>query len=283
VAQLNEIAEIAQSVYGYDVGGFPGTLPVDDEKIVVKLDWQINDNHRLAYTYNWNDGFTLSGSDSGSSRLSFSNHYYERGAGLTAHTLQWYADWNDSFSTEFRIGEFELDNRQLNIGEPGFGEVQIQTWNNGSRATVYIGVDDSCQSNKLTYETKNFKFAGTYLTGNHIITGGIEHDELDIFNLLIQETEGEIRFDRSCSSGDPNGCIDAFRAGELRGGRIIYENARPNNDPADGAAEWAYEINTLYLQDEIVFAGGDISVVAGFPRTDDVVNMELGGVTGRPA
>ena len=263
VAQLDEIAEIAQSVYGYDVGGFPATLPVEDEKVVVKLDWQINDNHRVAYTYNWNDGFSLSQSDSGSSRISYSNHYYERGAELTAHTFQIFSDWNDSFSTEVRAGNFELDNRQLNIGEPGFGEVQVQTWNDGNRATVYLGVDDSRQSNKLFYETDNYKFAGTYITGNHVITGGFERDELDIFNLFIQETEGEIRFDRSCGPDDPNGCIDAFRAGELRGGRIIYENARPNNIPDEGAAEWSYEINTAYAQDEITFAGGDITVVAG--------------------
>lgn len=269
VAQLAEIAEIARDVYGYDVGGFPATLPVDDEKVVIKLDWQINDRHRAAFTYNWNDGFTLSQSDSGSSRLAFSNHYYERGAELTAYTLQIFSDWNDQFSTEVRGSHFELDNRQLNIGEPGFGEVQIQTWfdhdgdGNFSRATVYLGVDDSRQSNKLNYETDNYKFAGKYITGNHAITAGFERDELEIFNLFIQETEGEYRFDRSCGASNPNGCIDAFRAGELRGGRIIYENARPNNNPDDGAAEWAYEINTLYLQDEIVLSGGDLTVVAG--------------------
>jgi len=264
VAQLNEIAEIAQSVYGYDVGGFPSTLPVEDEKIVVKLDWQINDNHRIAYTYNWNDGFSLSESDGGSSRLSFSNHYYERGAELTAHTVQIFSDWNDQFSTEVRAGNFELDNRQLNIGEPGFAEVQVRTYNEGSRATVYLGVDDSRQSNKLFYETDNYKFAGKYITGNHIITAGFERDELEIFNLFIQETEGEYRFDGSCGTSNPNGCIDAFRNGILApGGDIYYENARPNNIPAEGAAEWAYEINTLYAQDEITFAGGDIIVVAG--------------------
>lgn len=263
VAQLAEIAEIAQSVYGYDVGGFPTTLPVEDEKIVVKLDWQINDNHRVAYTYNWNDGFSLSESDGGSSRLSFSNHYYERGAELTAHTVQIFSDWTDQFSTEVRAGNFELDNRQLNIGEPGFGEVQVQTYNNGQRATVYLGVDDSRQSNKLFYETDNYKFAGKYITGNHVITAGFERDELEIFNLFIQETEGEYRFDRSCSPDDPNGCIDAFRAGDLQGGRVYYENARPNNIPAEGAANWAYDINTLYAQDEIVFGGGDITLVAG--------------------
>ncbi len=263
VAQLNEIAAIARDVYGYEVGGFPPTLPVEDEKIVLKLDWQINDRHRAAFTYNWNDGFSLSESDGGSSRLSFSNHYYERGAELKAYTLQIFSDWTDQFSTEVRAGNFELDNRQLNIGEPGFAEVQVRTYNNGRSASVYLGVDDSRQSNKLFYETDNYKFAGKYVTGNHVITGGYERDELEIFNLFIQETEGEYRFDRSCSPDNPNGCIDAFRAGDLKGGRIYYENARPNNIPAEGAANWAYEINTVYAQDEIVFGGGDITVVAG--------------------
>jgi hypothetical protein len=263
VAQLNEIASIAQNVYGYDVGGFPSTLPVEDEKIVAKLDWQINDDHRAAFTYNYNDGFTLSESDGGSSRLSYSNHYYERGAELKAYTLHLFSDWTDQFSTEVRAGNFKLDNRQLNIGEPGFGEVQIRTYNAGSSATVYLGVDDSRQSNKLNYETNNYKFAGKYITGNHVITGGFERDELTIFNLFIQETEGEYRFDRSCSPDNPNGCIDAFAAGDLGGGRIYYENARPNNNPDDGAANWAYDINTAYAQDEITFAGGDVVVIAG--------------------
>jgi hypothetical protein len=262
VAQLNEIAQIARDVYGYDVGGFPSTLPVTDEKIVAKLDWQINDNHRAAFTYNWNDGFSLSESDGGSSRLSFSNHYYERGAELDSYTLQLFSDWNDQFSTEVRAGHLKLDNRQLNIGEPGFGEVSIRTYNNGRSATVYLGVDDSRQSNKLNYETNNYKFAGKYVTGNHVITGGFERDELSIFNLFIQETEGEYQFE-NCGSSDPNGCIDQFRNGEMYRNDLYYENARPNNNPDDGAANWAYDINTAYLQDEITFMGGDLTVVAG--------------------
>lgn len=263
VAQLNEIASIAQSIYGYDVGGFPPTLPVEDEKYVIKLDWQINDNHRAALTYNYNDGYSLSESDGGSSRLSYSNHYYERGAELKALTLHLFSDWNDRFSTEVRAGNLKLDNRQLNIGEPGFPEVQIKTYNGNDSATVYLGVDDSRQSNILTYETDNYKFAGKYLVGDHLITGGYERDELTIFNLFIQETEGEYRFDRSCGVDAPNGCIDGFREGNLYGGSIYYENARPNNIPAEGAADWAYDINTVYLQDEFTFHGGDMTLVAG--------------------
>ena len=33
----------------------------DDEKILAKLDWNINDNHRLALTYNYINGFNQTG------------------------------------------------------------------------------------------------------------------------------------------------------------------------------------------------------------------------------
>ena len=71
---ISQVSQIAQDVYGYDVGGTPGSAPVEDEKILIKLDWNINADHRASLVYNWNDGFSVSQSDGGSSRLSLSNH-----------------------------------------------------------------------------------------------------------------------------------------------------------------------------------------------------------------
>jgi hypothetical protein len=59
------------------------SMPVEDEKLLVKLDWNINDSHRANIVYNWNDGFQLSQSDGGSRNLSLSNHFYEQGAEMT--------------------------------------------------------------------------------------------------------------------------------------------------------------------------------------------------------
>jgi hypothetical protein len=81
-AEIAEITQIAADVYNYDVGGFPASAPVEDEKLLVKLDWNISDQHRASFVYNWNDGFSISQSDTGSSRLSFGYHLYERGAEL---------------------------------------------------------------------------------------------------------------------------------------------------------------------------------------------------------
>lgn len=269
--QLSEIAQIARDVYGYEVGDRVSSLPVDDEKITVKLDWDINENHRASYTYNWNDGFNWSQSDSDDDEFEFSDHYYERGAELKSHTAALFSNWTDRLSTEIRVSNLDLDNRQISrsgVRDLGvFGEAQVETWadvdgdGSFSRAIVYLGTDDSRQANDLDYEALNLKLAANYEMGNHLITAGFEQDDLDVYNLFIQHVETENRFDEECNPGNPNGCIDAFR--EARPDDIYYGNAAPSNDPIQGAAEWAYKINTAYLQDEWVTLGGDLTVVFG--------------------
>jgi hypothetical protein len=262
-AQLDQIALIAQNVYGYDVGAIVPSLPVEDEKFLMRLDYDINENHRAAYTYMWNDGFNIAESDGDSNEFEFSNHYYERGAELTSHVAQLLSNWTENFTTEVRISTIELDNRQVNIGpEPGFGEVQVRTFGpTGARATVYLGTDDSRQSNDLDWDTTGFKITGAYTLGNHTISGGWELDSLDVFNLFVQETEGEFEFEALCSAANPDGCIAQFAEGTPDD--VTYENAAPSNNPDDAAALWSYNINSLYLQDEFLLGGGDITVIAG--------------------
>ncbi|WP_444917069.1 TonB-dependent receptor [Microbulbifer sp. JMSA003] len=255
--QVNEITRIANEVYDYNPGSLPSGIPEEDEKLLVKLDWNINDNHRASLTYNYNDGFSIAESDGDPDELELSNHYYERGAELNSYVVQMFSDWSDIFSTEMKLGYSELDNRQLSLGGTDFGEVQITTYNdhdnNGSdsRATVYLGADDSRHANKLSYDNLTFKLAGKLLLGEHNLTAGYEHENFDVYNLFIQEAAGEYRFSS----------VEDFEAGTPS--RITYENATGTNNILDAAAEFAYDIDTLYVQDEYTFADVDLTVVAG--------------------
>ncbi len=272
-AQLDRIAQIAQDVYGYTVSPAVPSLPNDDEKYLIKLDWNVNDSHRAAYTYTFNDGFNINESDDGDTEYEFADHYYERGAELKSHVGQLFSSWNDNFTTELRVSYGELDNRQISQGEPGFGEVQVRTINDPDGvagpispqiATVYLGGDDSRQSNKLYYDNTSYKLAGTYTMNDHVITGGWEREEFSVFNLFIQHTESEVRFDVGCSPTDPltfDGCIDNFETGDPDD--VFYGNAAPSNVPANGSAEFGYEINAFYLQDEFPIADGAVTLVAG--------------------
>ncbi len=276
-AQLDRIAQIARDVYGYDPGGFPASLPTDDEKYIAKLDWDINDAHRASYMYSFNDGFNNTESDSSAVEMEFSNHYYERGAELNSHVAQIFSNWTDRLSTEFRYSYQELDNRQIPLGGTDFGEVQIHTFHDpdgagplsAQRANVFLGADDSRHANDLYYDTTSYKLSSTYQLGDHVFSAGLEREELNIFNMFIQEAEGEYLFQSEtvnagnpvqlCSAANPNGCIDAFERGDPS--RITYENAAGTNIPTDAAARFGYEINTAYLQDE--FPLGPVTLVAG--------------------
>ena len=247
-AEIDEIKQITRDVYGYEAGATPASSPVEDEKILVKLDWNINDDHRANLIYNYNDGFTLSQSDADGDELAFDSHFYEQGAEFTSIVASLYSDWNDNFSTEVRLGKSELDARVQSLdAASGFGEFQIST----DDATVYVGPDDSRQSNDLNYDTTTAKFSGTYYLDQHTITAGFEYEKLEVFNQFVQHTEGEWRF----------ASIDAYEQGIASA--VFYNNAAGTNDPTDAAASFAYSQNTFYVQDEYSFSDIDASLTFG--------------------
>ena len=248
-ADVARVQQIAQDVYGYDAGGMPSSAPVEDEKILVKLDWNINDDHRANLIYNYNDGFTLSQSDAYSNTVTLDNHFFKQSAEFTSIIGSLYSDWSDEFSTEIRLGKSELDQtvRSLDAAS-SFGEMQIRTEDGG---TIYIGPDDSRQSNALSYETVTAKIAGTYYLDQHTITAGYEFEELDVFNQFVQHTQGEWRF-RS---------VEDFEAGLAD--RIYYNNAAGTNNPTDAAANFSYAQHTLYVQDEYSFTDLDATLTFG--------------------
>lgn len=251
-AELDEILRIARDIYGYDPGGLPTGYDNEDEKLLVKLDWNISNDHRATFTYNYNDGFNISESDGDSNELEFADHLYERGAELNAYVGSLYSDWTDNFSTEIRVGYSELKNRQISNADPSFGEITIET----DDVDVYFGQDDSRHANVLSYETFNVALKGFYTAGDHNFSFGYEREALDVYNLFVQHVDTEIDFDASSGATLPgifDPAIENFERGLAD--NINYNNA-PSGDPADAAADWGYEINTLYAQDEYDFGTG---------------------------
>ncbi|CCQ10967.1 Oar-like outer membrane protein protein, OmpA family [Pseudoalteromonas luteoviolacea B = ATCC 29581] len=247
-AEIDRIVAIANTKYGYNAGGMPGSMPVEDEKLLVKVDWNINDDHRANFVYNYNDGFRLSQSDGGSRVVSLDSHFYEQGTEFTSLVASLYSDWSSEFSTEVRVGKTDVDGRQISLdAASGFGEVQVRT----DKGTVYLGPDDSRQANDLDYDSFNVKLAGTYYADQHTITAGYEYVDLNVFNLFMQHTQGEFRFNS----------IDDFDAGFAS--RVYYNNAAGTNNQNDVAASFSYQMHTFYVQDEYSFDSIDATLTYG--------------------
>jgi hypothetical protein len=252
-SDIDKIIQIAKEKYNYDPGTLVPSVPVEDEKILVKLDWNINENHRLNFVYNYNDGFEIGQSDADSNELSLSNHFYERGAEFSSYVSSLYSDWSDNFSTEIRLGYSKLDNRQISLDQAsGFGEFRIEKVgaDRGKDIDVYIGPDDSRQSNKLNYDNLSLKIAGTYYLDEHELYFGYEREELDVFNLFVQHSQTETRFNN----------IEDFESGLADD--VYYGNATSHN-PDDAAGEFKYALNTVYFQDKFELTDYDITITAG--------------------
>jgi len=244
-AELDEILDIARTNYLYDPGFIPQTMDHEDEKLLIKLDWNINDRQRLSFTYTYNDGENFTESDSEQKEFEFSNHLYERGAKLKSYVATLYSDWNTNFTTEIRASYLKLDNRQIPVGGTDFGEIRVEL----DAVDVYLGADDSRHANKLDYDVTTFVFKGRYDLGSHFLTFGVEREDLDIFNMFVQHAETEIRFDG----------MDNFRNGFAD---AIYYNNAPSQNPEDAAALWGYKTNTVYFQDEF-FPTSRLQLVIG--------------------
>ncbi|TWX71989.1 TonB-dependent receptor [Colwellia demingiae] len=245
-ADIDRVNQISIDKYGYNAGGTPASKAVDDEKILVKLDWNINEDHRASFVYNYNDGFKLDQSDEWG--MTLDNHFYESGAELNSFAGSLNSDWTDNFSTEVRVGHTELENRQKSLdADSGFGEVQIR--HNGT--TIFLGPDDSRQSNEMNWETTTFKLAGSYYLDEHTITAGYEYESLTAFNLFMQHTVGEYRF----------GSIDEYENGLAD--RVYYNNSAGTNVPSDASQEFTYGLHTFYIQDEYTLPDIDMTLTVG--------------------
>lgn len=256
---LARVRQIAKDVYGYDAGGTPASMPVEDEKLLIKVDWNINDNHRANVVYNYNDGFKLSQSDDWA--VTMDSHFYERGAEFSSLVGSLYSDWSDDFSTEIRIGKADLDARSQSLdAASSFGEVQIRH----GGTTIFLGPDDSRQANDLNWDNVTFKAAGTYYLDEHTLTFGYEYEDLNVFNLFMQHTQGEFRFNS----------IDDFEAGMAD--RVYYNNAAGTNDQNDVAASFSYQLHTFYAQDEYSLTDHDVTLTYGLRydryTSDDMPN-----------
>ena len=300
-ADYEAIDAAAQQFWNYDTGGMPGNGSLESENYLIRLDWQINDAHTLTGIYNYYDGFETRASDGDSSEFEFANHFYTKGAESKTTTLWLDSQWTDSFSTQVYYTDTRMNDSQVTVGPKEMGDHQIDIGSN----TVYLGADDSRQANNLFNDATLLKLSGLWLAGDHAISVGYEREELRVFNIFVQHSNGgEWDYwddsggnDPLCDALSPQdrhddvlglGCrtsgVDKFVLG--RPSRVYYGSSGGSNDPIDAAADFTNVQNSLYVQDEIYFPASDFTLTAGLrfdwftssdhPNYNDALSTAIG-------
>jgi hypothetical protein len=230
-ADVDEVINIFQTVYGFDPGIFDATDVDEDEKFLVKLDWNINDEHRAVASYQRAEGDVLF--DDFPDLAVLQSNRYDINEKLDAYSLQLFSNWTNNLSTEFKIGSKSVENRQVSI-DSSTPDFAISTAGGG---TITAGGDRFRHNNLLDNESDQLRIKVDYAIGDHVITAGYEREAKKTFNVFVPFTRGQYLF---------------FSVDDLRNrniGLVLFGGSTTGN-VADAIGAFELVTNSFFIQDE---------------------------------
>ncbi|TCO74890.1 TonB-dependent receptor [Chromatocurvus halotolerans] len=242
---FDALRQLTIDTYDYDPGTRPGTAntPVTSERLLTKIDWNINADHRASFTYQSTEEF---GTSVGGNELQ--SAWYDIPVDLKAYTAQLFSDWTPNLSTTLRANFKEFERGQICRAGPDVGAIELNDLDPETLAgtpldglltrtgvDIVMGCDRFRHANDFSDERLQLFASADYQAGDHLITMGGEWEEFELFNVFVQSSRGRYRF------------FD-FQDFLNRDATVEYLNANSNN-AADGAAEWGYDKLALFLQD----------------------------------
>ncbi|MDO6642083.1 carboxypeptidase regulatory-like domain-containing protein [Shewanella sp. 5_MG-2023] len=233
VEQIERISQIANDVYGLPtIGGYNSTPVEEDEKILAKLDWNINDAHRASFTYQNTVGNKTNKVTNKSNELNLSSYWYNKEEKLESYAANLYSDWTEDFSTDIKVAFKDSVSNSNPVDDLGIGQVQVSI--DGDR--VNFGTEKYRHANELNNQNLEIRFVGDYYLDEHNIGFGFQYNDVEVFNLFAPATMGSWRFD---SIEDfENVLVDKFE----------YANAASGNQN-DLGANFNIETLALFVED----------------------------------
>ncbi len=183
-----------------------------DEKINAKLDWQINDSHRLSVRYTTTEGEipqfgtfanTTTGNINGISGgiiAAPDGHFYAQTREGKTIAAQLSSQWTPSFKTEVKYSQTTDDQlTPVNVVAPfifvtGLTGTDLSTGASVINGTYAAGTERFRHGNVINVENKQMSASGDYFWKNFVFTGGFEREQTDFFNLFRQSSYGVVAF-----------------------------------------------------------------------------------------
>jgi outer membrane receptor for ferrienterochelin and colicin len=235
--QVAEAQRIAREVYGFDAGVASQTGKETDLKLLGKLDWTINKQHRASVSYQRTAGNNIQvGNAASTTVLPLSSNWYNAQDTLNTFSGRVFSDWSDQLSTTVEANAKLVSSRVPPLNGNDFMAVQINTL--GTTNSIRLGPDPFRHANLLDNDVFHTKAEANYLLGTNLLTGGIEYELTRIRNLFVPNSNGTVVY------------ADLAHFEAMQPISIQYQNSITLN-PLDAAANWNVGVWTGYLQDQV--------------------------------
>ena len=190
VNRLDELRQALISEVGYDPGDFGNKFStLDDDKVLVKLDWNASNNHRLSARYSYSAADNVDAFASSASTINYANNseVFPNRTHSTAVELN--STFGNEFSNKLILGYTRVKDDRGFAGD-AFPAVEI---NDGS-GTIFLGSEQFSTGNLLEQDiwtlTNNFN----WFRGKHTLTFGTHLEYYDIANLFIAQNFGSYAY-----------------------------------------------------------------------------------------
>ena len=288
-AMISNVIDVARNTWNMDVGTaeVPADLEVSVKDSLLKLDWNVSERHRASLRYSkvqqTEPNVTFSAAFSPTS-LSLSSYWYNQDKTFESAVGQWFADWTDSFGTEFKISQRNYDSAPVPVNGVRLPQVTLRhagalpsgapAGTSANSRDLNFGTERSRHFNVLRTDTLDAYLGATWNRGAHELKFGADLSRNEVYNAFLQDTNGQYRFqcengaysfgNVTCSTADANtvaaAALENFRLG--RPSFYQVQLPRAGRELEDAVAVWSYRSTGLFLQDTWK-ATPDLTVMAG--------------------
>ncbi|WP_231732441.1 MULTISPECIES: TonB-dependent receptor [Stenotrophomonas] len=196
MAEVAKAQQIAKDTYGIDAGGLSSNGDTELEEYALKIDWNINDDHRASVRYSKLDQSKLRINGMGSSsQASLSSYWYQQNKTVESYVGQLFSDWSDNFSTEFKVSYRDFaSERVVPTNAPSIAIYFDGTQSRPTGDVLFMGTETNSQGNILQTKTWNYSGSGSYILGDHTLKFGVDYSDNDIYNLFGRASWGVYTF-----------------------------------------------------------------------------------------
>jgi hypothetical protein len=184
---VQDIINITQG-YGFDPGGTgQETTIIEDNKFLLKLDWNVLPGHHASLTYNNVQGTNQFGLARGTT-FDLKSRQYTKPITFDSLTLQMFDTWTSAFSTETRVVFNNTSAERVPVGI--FPQVIVHE----TYGDVRFGSEQFSQENFLNQEQMEATFNATYTLGDHEFLIGTQNEFLAFENKFLRDFFGSYDF-----------------------------------------------------------------------------------------
>jgi len=189
-ADIDRLSDHLSTAYGYDTGGYlDNSNELKGEKILAKIDYNINQTHKLTARHSYTRGRSLSPSSSSSSSINFANNGIFFPSTTNSSAIELKSIFGSSAANELTIGYTNVFDDRDPLGND---LPWIQIDDNGGR--VFVGSERFSTANQLKQSIFTLTDNYTMYKGKHTITVGTHNEFFSIYNLFIRENFGVYRY-----------------------------------------------------------------------------------------